>query len=459
MTTAVYARISLDPSGAEIGVGNQIAAGCDLCARTGWDDPATYADDDLSATYGGPRPAYERLLADIEAGTVDRVVVYHLSRLWRNRAERAAGIELMRPHAVSIVCVKGPSLDMSTAYGRGIAAMLGEVDTMEVELKSERQLLANRARAVAGKPHVGGHRAFGYQRDGIGVVEHEAQAIREACEAVLTGMYLTDIAREWNAAGLRTGRSGKPWSVTSVRAVLTNPRIAGIRAHHKAEVAPGVWEAIVPEATYRAVVAYLEHPSRHTGGSGVAGMRLLTGIALCGVPGCGLTIHGGGAQRTGPLYRCPSQGHFSRLAAPVDAWVEGHVVARLSRKDADELLVDRDRPDAGELRAQAVALRARIAATRREFAADDTMSPAELREILAEQRGRLAKVEAAMADAGRVDLLGPLVGAEDVRATWDAYGRSRQRLVIDMLVVVRVWPPGRGARRFNPDTVQIIPKG
>jgi hypothetical protein len=188
-------------------------------------------------------------------------------------------------------------------------------------------------------------------------------------------------------------------------------------------------------------------------------MRLLTGIALCGVPGCGLTIHGGGAQRTGPLYRCPSQGHFSRLAAPVDAWVEGHVVARLSRKDADELLVDRDRPDAGELRAQAVALRARIAATRREFAADDTMSPAELREILAEQRGRLAKVEAAMADAGRVDLLGPLVGAEDVRATWDAYGRSRQRLVIDMLVVVRVWPPGRGARRFNPDTVQIIPKG
>jgi hypothetical protein len=187
-------------------------------------------------------------------------------------------------------------------------------------------------------------------------------------------------------------------------------------------------------------------------------MRLLTGIALCGIPGCGLTVHGGGAQRTGPLYRCPSQRHFSRLAEPVDLWVTRHVLMRLGQPDAPELLVDRDRPDVGELRSQAVALRARIATTRREFAADDTLSPSELREILAEQRGRLAKVEAAMADAGRVDLLGPLVAAEDVRAEWDAYARSRQRLVIDMLMVVRIWPPGRGARRFDPTTVEIIPR-
>lgn len=458
MTAAVYARISLAPHGTETGVDNQVDVGCDLCARSGWDDPLIYVDNDVSATYDAPRPEYERLLAAIDSGVVTRVVVFHLSRLWRNREVRAAGIEFMRRHNVPVVCVKGLSLDMSTATGRAIAGIVGEFDTMEVEIKSERQLLASHARAQAGLPHVGGHRPFGYARGGLTLIEEEARAIREACESVLTGVHLTDIAREWNAAGLRTGRSGKLWADTSVRTVLTNPRIAGIRAHLGQEVGPAVWPEIVPEATFRAVVAYLAHPSRHSGGTGYAGIRLLTGIALCGVPGCGLTVNGGGAQINGPLYRCPSQRHLARLAGPVDAWVVEHVLARLGREDAADLLVDRDRPDVAELTGQAVALRARIAATRREFAADDTMSPAELREILAEQRGRLAKVEAVMADAGRVDLLGPLVAAEDIAGAWERYGRPRQRLVIDMLMVVRIWPPGRGARRFNPDTVQIEPR-
>lgn len=457
MTTGVYARISLDPASMETGVTNQITVGCELCERNEWADPRTFVDNDLSATYGGPRPAYDQLLAEIEHGSIDRVVVLHLSRLWRNRAERAAGIEIMRRHAVSIICVKGPSLEMSTAYGRAMAGLLGEFDTMEVEVKSERHLLANAERAKAGRPAAGGHRAMGYDVDKTTVVAEEADAVRSACNAVMAGVSLSQIARDWNSTGLRTARAGNPWTMQSVRKVLTNPRIAGIRAHLGVEIGPGTWPAIVEEPTYRAVVAYLSHPGRRTGGSGVAEQRLLTGIAVCGVPGCGLAIKSLGPAAD-PEYRCPTMRHLHRRAAPVNEWVTENVVAYLSREDAAELLVDRDRPDVAELTGQAVALRARIAVTRREFAADDTLSPAELREILAEQRGRLAKVEAAMADAGRVDLLGPLVGAEDVRTAWEAYGRPRQRLVIDMLMVVRIWPPGRGARRFDPSTVEIVAK-
>jgi site-specific DNA recombinase len=457
VTTTVYARISLDRDGTEIGVSNQVDAGRDLCQRRAWPAPAVLVDDDLSATYGGPRPAYERLLAAIQRGEVTRVVVFHLSRLWRNRAERAAGIEIMRNHGVSVDCVRGPSLDMSTAYGRAMAGLLGEFDTMEVEVKSERQLLAIRARAEKGLPHWTS-RAFGYESDGVTVRESEAVALRAACEAILAGAHLTDVAREWNAAGLLSARSAKPWRWTSVRTVLTNPRNAGIRAHKGSEVGPAVWPAIVPEETYRAVVAHLAHPDRRTGGTGVEGIRLLTGIALCGVPGCGLRVNGGGRARGGPLYRCPSQRHLSRLSDPVDDWVSEHVVARLERPDAAELLEDRSRPDVLVLRKQAQALRAKIAATRREFAESELMSPAELREILADQRGRLGKIEDQMADAGRVDLLGPLITAEDVVRAWAMYERPRQRLVVDMLMTVRVLPPGRGARLFDPNTVPIEPK-
>src|SRR5436309_7133606 len=133
----------------------------EMCQRNEWTDVQTYEDTDISATKGRPRQQYNRLMRDVQAGLITRIVVFHLSRLWRNRRERAEGIEILRRRGVSVICAKGPTIDMSTAYGRGMAAMLGEVDTMEVELKSERQQLANAAILKAGKPHPGGPRAFG----------------------------------------------------------------------------------------------------------------------------------------------------------------------------------------------------------------------------------------------------------------------------------------------------------
>jgi len=61
----------------------------------------------------------------------DTIIVFQTSRLWRNRRERAEGIEILRRAGVSVAAVKGPSLDLSSAYGRGMAGLLGEFDTME----------------------------------------------------------------------------------------------------------------------------------------------------------------------------------------------------------------------------------------------------------------------------------------------------------------------------------------
>ena len=44
---------------------------------------------------------------------------------------------------MSVAAVKGVSFDLTTAQGRGQAGILGEVDTMETEIKAERQQLAN----------------------------------------------------------------------------------------------------------------------------------------------------------------------------------------------------------------------------------------------------------------------------------------------------------------------------
>ena len=45
------------------------------------------------------------------------------------------------------------------------------------------------------------------------------------------------------------------WSRTSIRAILLNPRIAGLSAYHEEIVGTGGWEPLVAEETWRAVCA------------------------------------------------------------------------------------------------------------------------------------------------------------------------------------------------------------
>lgn len=96
-------------------------------------------------------------MAAVQRGEVDVIIVDMLGRLWRNRHERAEGIEILRRHEVSVLCVKGPELDLATAAGRLLAGLLGEVDTFEVEQMSEREM---RQRVERGLPPTG-PRCFG----------------------------------------------------------------------------------------------------------------------------------------------------------------------------------------------------------------------------------------------------------------------------------------------------------
>ncbi|MGZ6269833.1 MAG: recombinase family protein, partial [Candidatus Limnocylindrales bacterium] len=84
---AVYARISSDPEGDQLGVSRQVAGCRTLAARRGWPVAECYVDDDRSAYSGKPRPEYRRMLDDIRAGAVDAVVVWHLDRLHRQPKE------------------------------------------------------------------------------------------------------------------------------------------------------------------------------------------------------------------------------------------------------------------------------------------------------------------------------------------------------------------------------------
>lgn len=455
----IYLRISEDRTGQELGVTRQLEDCKRKASERGLEILKVETDNDISAYSGKRRPGFEAILDAVNTGTAQVVIAYSLDRLQRNRRDEVRLYEACRDKGAQLALVNGADLDFSTAGGRFLADSLGSVARMEVEMKSDRQRRAAEQAASAGKRQ-GGRRPFGYDQDGVTVRPAEAAAVAAGFHDFLAGIPVAEIARRWNADGFVTGQARQganagqpsPWTRSSVRDVLANPRYMGKRAHKGEIVADAVWPALVPEETWQAAQGILAHRAGQR--SPAAAKQLLSGIGRCGV--CGGGIHAGASARPGIRgYRCAATtGHFSRVAAPVDEYVSQVITARLSLPDAAEILTDTKRPDLPQLRAEATALRQRLNTLATDFAEGD-LTASQLRAASARIKEKLTVAEAAMADAGRVNLLGPLINAKDVRAAWDAMHTSQRRAAIDILATVTVHPPGRGARIFNPETVTI----
>lgn len=472
---AVYLRVSQDRTGEELGVARQREDARRLCELRGWRIAEECPDNDVSAAGKRKRPGFERVLQLVAEGRASCVVAWDMSRLTRNARDRLRLLEAGKRNGLTIAFVRGSDIDLGTPAGRLTADILGSVAQHEIEQKSDRQRRAIQQAAAAGR-WVGGRRPFGYDADGVTIREPEAGAVRDAYRAVLVGVSLGRVAADWNGRGLPTPQarrdgSASQWTAQTVRPLLLNPRYAGLRAHVpetlresmdpraariKSIVGPAAWEPLVSEAVWRAAVDLLTDPSRAN--LPRSGRSLLTGVALCGV--CGAPVHRGAAParrgRPGhPTYRCRgSLGHVGRAAEPVDVYVTEVVIARLDRPDAADLLVDDDRPDAEALRHEAQALRVRLDRLAG-LLGEGVLTEAGVRRESARLRAELAEVEATQANAGRVNVLGQLVGAPDVHAAWDGLDPDRRRAVVETLMTVTLLPPGRGARVFRPESVVI----
>jgi site-specific DNA recombinase len=86
----MYARISEDREGAGLGVERQLSDQCSLFAQLGLHLLGVYADNDLSAFTGKPRPDYLAMLADLDAGRARVVTTWHTDRLHRTPRELRA---------------------------------------------------------------------------------------------------------------------------------------------------------------------------------------------------------------------------------------------------------------------------------------------------------------------------------------------------------------------------------
>jgi DNA invertase Pin-like site-specific DNA recombinase len=430
-----------------------------LCRERGW-EPTEYVDNDISAYTGKRRPAYERMLSDIEAGKLDAVVAWDLDRLHRRPIELEHFIDLADQHRLALATVSGDT-DLGTDSGRLFARIKGAVARSEGERKSARQKRAQLQKAEHGQPS-GGPRAFGYERDGLTVRDPEAKALRNAYASLLAGRSMVGIARDLNAAGFVTARLAKKFNHSAARAVLVNPRNAGLRAYRGDIIGLAAWPAIVDEDTWRAAHALLTDSERRRGPGSSARKWLLGGLALCGRCDDGTTVkvtyrEADAKGRNVRAYRCRKSSHLTREAGFCDWRVSERVIARLSRDDARDLLVDDDREDLAELRAEQSILRMRLDQLANDFA-DGTATHSQFRSGTERLKTRLVDLDARMVHIDRAPILADLVTSEDVRAAWKSVGLDRQRAVIDLLYVVTLLPRGPGRKPAEIESVQMIPR-
>jgi len=236
-SAALYVRVSTDEQ-ATSGLG--LAAQLDRCSAQaivkGWAVATEhiYRDEGISGTLGPEkRPGLAGLLAAVDAGAVQAVIVLDLSRLARSVKLVTSMIESFDQAGISFVSCK-ENFDTSTAMGRAMLGIVAVFGQLERDLTSERTIAALGER---GKQH--GYKAgripLGYLRQpGQETIEIDDQAavlVRQIFNRRAAGASMQRIADELNDAG-EPGRFGGQWHASSVKIVLDNaPTYQGQRRH------------------------------------------------------------------------------------------------------------------------------------------------------------------------------------------------------------------------------------
>jgi site-specific DNA recombinase len=488
----LYARISEDSTGQAVGVRRQLDDGRALAKSRGWLVVAEATDNDISALRGLHRPGYERVLTLVRAGAVDHVVVWQTSRLLRNRRERAEAIELFGRQRVGILAVKGQDLDLSNAYGRGMAGMLGEFDTMESEVKSERVMAASAERARDGRPN--GALGYGWQKSGTGTqavyVEdpHAAGVVRSIVEKLLSGESIIGVTAALNAGDepspefaawlqldddererrLAAGRKvpARVWVKSSVRKIALRPSNAALRVHHRGrpteQTFPGKWPALVTERQHRGVLALLSEPTRRKTSPTRPGARrhLLTyGIGACGVCDSQLKVGIRGHNRYGTkqaLYLCAEHECVGRNEAAVDELAVGVAIRRLAQPDALDWMLGDDQ-QARRAADRASELNGRLSDAADSFA-DGAITADQMRRITARLTPQIEAAEREQQSARAsldVSELRKLAGPS-AAARWAELTIAQRRAVLETLGMrVTVNKVARRGPGFDPESVLI----
>ncbi len=299
----------------------------------------TYDDGGFS---GGnmERPGLKRLLADVEAGRVDVIVVYKIDRLTRSLADFARIVDVLDARHASFVSIT-QSFNTTTSMGRLTLNVLLSFAQFEREVTGERirdKIAQSKARGM----WMGGPVPLGYE-------VRERKLVIDAAEAAKVRHIFTRYAalgsgqallEELHRDGYRTkvrrhgnGRTvgGVPFGRGALFHLLGNRIYLGEITHkgashageHPAIVTPDLWDQV--QATIACNRAEPQRRTRRTEPS------LLTGI-----------LHDGDGRRMAPSHAAKGMKRYRYYVTPASERTATDPPAwRVPAHDVETIVVDR----------------------------------------------------------------------------------------------------------------------
>ena len=250
-------------------------------ASQGWKALPEHYDDPAYSGGNLDRPALKKLLADIEAGRIDVVVVYKIDRLTRSLADFAKLVEVFDARSVSFVAVT-QQFNTTTSMGRLTLNVLLSFAQFERELSSERVRDKIAASRRKGK-WTGGTVPLGYDAKDkkLRRQQAEAETVRTIFRRYLELKSFSKLVAELDRRGIVTKRrstkvakynGGIPFTYGPLAYFLKNRIYLG-ETHHGGKWFEGEHEAIVDRATFDRVQELLDDQGQRPQGKTIRKRR------------------------------------------------------------------------------------------------------------------------------------------------------------------------------------------
>jgi len=215
------------------------------------------------------RPALQALLADVESGLIDMIVVYKIDRLTRSLSDFAKLIDCLEAKGCSFVSVT-QSFNTSSSMGRLTLNVLLSFAQFEREVTAERirdKIAASKKKGM----WMGGMVPWGYKvhsdpkKQSLEICEVRSSDIRRVYDLYEQLGCLSKVKR-----AVDTLWPDRNWSRGRIHNILINPIYIG-KIKHKTEVYEGLHDAIIEQDQFdrvqeqlqaKSVIKRGKHPSR-----------------------------------------------------------------------------------------------------------------------------------------------------------------------------------------------------
>lgn len=338
----------------------------------------TYVDNGATGT-NFDRPGFQQMLADIEAGKINCVMVKDLSRLGRNVIDTGYYIERYFPaHKVRFISVNDnfDSDNPDHLFG-GIILPLKNMINEAYSIDIGKKIKAQARQSMRDGEYVGGRAPYGYIKDPdnchkLLVDEEAAAVVRQIFDWAYHKAGLNEIVRLLNKAGILPPSnykqaqglithenligSGK-WQTRTVQKILDSEVYTGDLVQGKTKtvdhrqvqaeadnliVVRGTHEAIISQEMFKAVAAYRKQvaESCRKKDKNPYTVNIFKGRIFCG--NCGTSLH---RQRNHNVYRyrCIARNRVSQDACVIVSMKEQDLIAAVLKNLCQQIgtLVDR----------------------------------------------------------------------------------------------------------------------